>query len=513
MIAIALLFHTSIVSNYIFSFGSDAPIEYFVFKNTKDNMRWDLTFSYRWNLQFGRMYDMLSITILPTFYSNVLNISSECMFKIVYPLLFSLVPLCLYQIWRKYVGNRYAFISAFLFMAYEIFYTEMLGLNRQIIGEFFLALLLFVILDEKMKQSIKTFGFVIFSFGLITSHYGLSLIFMFFISFYVFVLFIAKKSSRNITASMAIIFSVLMFGWYVFTCKSSTFDSILAFGDRVRSELGDFFNPESRGQVVMRGLGLERPPTFLNAISRIFAYATEALIVLGFVGLLAKKVKNNFKREFFFFISEAIVLLILLIVLPGMAETMNMTRFYHVLLFFLAPLCVLGAEFVSKLIIKRKHEVATLVLMVCVLVPYFFFQTHFLFEVTGGNSLSVPLSGYRMDVLQLYALGYIDTYSMHGAQWISKNVDFIGLRLYSDGYSREYVLTIYGAVYPDYIDELSNVTIIKDKGVVYLSTINVIGDVIPFGRFSWNTSELSSVFDDLNIIYTNGGSGIYKHSP
>jgi hypothetical protein len=34
----------------------------------------------------------------------------------------------------------------------------------------------------------------------------------------------------------------------------------------------------------------------------------------------------------------------MVIVLPALANTFNMTRFYHVLLFFLAPLVLLGGE-------------------------------------------------------------------------------------------------------------------------------------------------------------------------
>jgi hypothetical protein len=57
---------------------------------------------------------------------------------------------------------------------------------------------------------------------------------------------------------------------------------------------------------------------------------------------------------------------------------------------------------------------------------------------------------------------------------------------------------------------LSNVTVVENNGFVYLSTLNVIHGTIPYGDISFNTTELSSIFEDLNIIYSNGGNEIYK---
>jgi uncharacterized membrane protein len=77
---------------------------------------------------------------------------------------------------------------------------------------------------------------------------------------------------------------------------------------------------------------------------------------------------------------------------------------------------------------------------------------------------------------------------------------------------RDNVLIMYGMIPRGY--PLSNTTIVTDNDIVYLSTLNVIKGVVTFqGRFSWNISEISSIFDDLNIIYSNGGGEIYKNMP
>jgi hypothetical protein len=74
------------------------------------------------------------------------------------------------------------------------------------------------------------------------------------------------------------------------------------------------------------------------------------------------------------------------------------------------------------------------------------------------------------------------------------------------------VLTTYGLiVFGKY--SLTNVTVVAGSGVVYLSTLNVVYGVVPSGQLSWNTSELSFIFDDLNLVYANGGSEVYRNKP
>jgi uncharacterized membrane protein len=511
LIAVSLLFHSSFVSNYIFPYGSDSSLEFFVFKSTLNKSFWDLNNPLSRDVHFGRFYSMLSITIFPTIYSILLKIDPTWIFKVIYPLIFSFLPLGLYELWRKYIGEKRAYIAAFFFISYETFYTEMIGLNRQMIAELFFVLLLLAILNEKIRGINKMVCFVIFSFGLITSHYGLSLIFLFFIFSTFIYSFLTKKASRNITSAMVILFITLMFSWYIYTNYSAVFESILEFGNYVYNQLGDFFNPSSREPEVLRGLGLESPPTVWHAISRAFAYITEFLIVAGFVGVSLKKTGIRFDKDYFILTVSAMVLLAAIIIVPGLGGTMNSTRFYHILLFFLAPLCVVGAEFLLKLF-KQHSELLISSFLLLVLVPYFLFQTCFIFEVVGCRSYSVPISGYRLDAFTLYGLrGYMDAYSVYGAQWLAKNVNASNSELYADVSTRGHVLTAYGMFYSGYVNQLSNVTIVQYGGIIYLSRLNVIDRLIPSNRFLWNSSELSSIFDDLNLIYANGGSEVRRN--
>lgn len=511
MIAIALIYHTSLISSYILSYGSDAPREYFVFGVTKSSGQWSSTSPFPGDAFYGRYYSMLSITILPTIYSNLLNMD-QMLFKAVIPLIFSLVPLGLYQLWKGYVGKRYAFISAFLFMAGSTFYVEIVSLNREIIAELFFILLFIVMLNNKMKPTIKLICFMFFSFGLVVSHYSIAGIFLFSIAFTLISLIILKRPSQKITIPMVFFFSVLMLSWFIYTAESATFSSFLQFGDNLRRQFGDFFSLSSRGQGVLEGIGLAESPSFLNTISRMFAYITEAFIVVGFIALLTKRKKIKIETEYFLLSSAAMCILLLVLLVPGLANAFNITRFYHMLLFFLAPFFTVGVAFLMKMLFKRKSIFLVSVFMLIIIVPYFLFQTNFVYEVAGSRSWSVPLSGYRMDPVDLYGSnGYIDSCTAYGAQWLSTYINRSSSQLYADEKENNNVLAINGL---GYSMALTNKTVVAESGIVYLGSLNIIGGGITFGgRLSWNSSEIAPIFEDMNVIYANGGSVVLKHSP
>jgi uncharacterized membrane protein len=510
MIALALLFQSSLISKYIVNNGSDILNEYSVFKATQKMGRWNPVLPQAVsNSLYGRYNDMLSITILPTIFTDLLNIDTVWVFKVLAPIIFSLVPLALYQMWQTRVGTKGALISAFFFMSQQTFYTEMLGLVRQMVAEFFFVLLFLVVLKTKMSGLKKMVCFVTFSTALIVSHYALSAIFLFFISLAWVALIVVRRPSSKMTLTAIALFLVLMFTWYIHTSNSATFGSFLDFGANVYNQLNQWANPTSRGTTVMTGLGMETAPSVLNSISRGFAYLTEFLVIVGFVGMVTRRVKGNVDREYLTFTSLAIILLAALIVVPALANTLNMTRFYHILLFFLAPLALLGAGFLVNLVFKRKTEFLTVILLMIILVPYFLFQTNFLYEVTGSDSWSIPLSMYRMQALRLYGhQGYIDESSALGAQWLSEKVEIENTEVYADVWARGSALAYYDVLFEGDVTVLSNTTKVVANGIIYLDRMNLANGTMVTSHYYWNIFEMHFL-NNMSKIYSNGGSEVY----
>jgi uncharacterized membrane protein len=507
-IAVALFYHSSFISNYIFHYGSDGLSELAAFRFTATSQHWGMP-----NLGgfvIERFYSMLSITILPTFYSSVSNIDSTMFFKVMYPLFFALVPLCLYQIWQKYVGMKYAFVATFVIMAQQTFYTEMLGVNRQIVAELFFALLMLVVLNDKIRPSSKVVLFLVFAFSLVVSHYSLAVIFISFAAVIFVYSYVTKQTSR-VSAFIIASFSIIMFSWYIYTSRSTVFESIIVYGNYIREGFGDLFNPTARGGTVLLGLGLGSVPTIWNSIGRAFAYATEILIVIGFIGLLTKKVKSGFDNDYKILIVMAMANLAALIIVPVLANTLNMTRFYHILLFFLAPVCVLGAQFIVNVFSKR-HAALISVLLVAILVPYFLFQTNLIYEVAKSDSYSVPLSGYRMDPSRLYGqFQYINAFNAFGVEWVIKYANIELGQVYADtsgsGISIGVSLLNASRWVP-----LSNVTTVISDGIVYLNTLNVVSGIVYRGDQPFNVTQIYPVLGNLSMIYSNGNCAVLKNT-
>jgi uncharacterized membrane protein len=507
VIALSLLFHSSFISHYIVPFGSDVPVEYAVSKSTLHNGLWSA--NPVGDPYYSRLATMLSITILPTFYSSVLNMDLTLLFKILFPMVLALVPLCLYALWKQTIGKKYAFAAAFLLIAQQTFFTEMLGVGRQIVAELFFALLLLVIFHKEIKPYAKAVLFVMFSFGLVVSHYAISEIFLVFIIAVFTSSIIFKTINKRITFFYVISFAVIMLSWYIFAPGSAVINAIVGDSNYVISEFGSFLNPASRGQTVLLAVGIGSSPTIWNSVGRIFVYATELLIVIGSIALLTKKVRSNFQSDYLKFTVFGLALLVGLILVPGLANTLNITRFYQILLFVLAPLFVLGVDFIATLIGKHK-KVLVSILVVLILVPYFLFQTGFIYEVTKSDSWSISLSKNSMPPYRLYEQsGYIDAGSTFGAEWISKNINGLNSTLYSDMSSQYNVLTCYGVTNRGLITGLTNVTTLNPGGTVYLNSYNVNYETISL----WNLTDLSFQINDLNKIYDNGQSQISQNQP
>ena len=513
IIAISLLFSNSLVSNQLSSFNSDNMHELLVFKNTLNNSYWSSANIYSYDIQNAKPHSMLSVTILPTIYSNFLNIEPEWIFKIIYPFIFSFVPVGLFLLWKKNIGIKYAFISSFIFMAFGTFYYEMIALNRQIVAEVFLTLLLLTIFNQGLNKRNIIACFTIFTFGLVTSHYGTAIILFFFIlSIYIYFLII-QKPCKQINSFIILYFLITMLAWYIYTSNSSVLDAMIMMINYVLGQLGNFADPASRGQIVLRGLGLEMAPSIWNAISRVFAYTTELLIGVGFIGLITKKVKIQFDREYFILIATAIAFLAGLIIVPGLAQTMNMTRYYHILLFFLAPLCILGAETISNYISPKREQLYTSFLIIIILIPYFLFQSGFVYEITGSDNFSLPLSKHRSSEIELYSkFGFTPIMDVYGARWLSNNTVTQRAEIYADVYASSTLLG-YGSPILNKKNALNNVTTISINGVIFLNKLNgkynkILGEKSLGKNDEWNTTTILPL-NNMNKVYSNGGSMIY----
>jgi uncharacterized membrane protein len=547
VIAISLLYHRSLVSMYLW--GWDIHTEYYLSNLVIGSSQWDPTVPNTVNA-------MLSIVMLAPIYSIISNMSLTWVFKIIYPLLFSLVPLGLYRVFQKQTNDKIAFLSSFFFMSFVIFYSEMLALARQQIAELFLVLLILMMIDKNMDKTKRAFLFIVFGISLAVSHYGLSYIYMFcLISAWLLLVsgeypgmqkpmndFYSKfgrkrekpsgnpvplKVDRTIGSTFVLLFVVFTLTWYIYVSSSSAFDAIVHIGDHIASSIfTDFLNPEA-----VQGLDIIVGETVspLHEVTKYLHLLSQFFIFFGVLTLLLKRSEMKFEREYEAFYLVNFAICFVGIAVPYFASSLNTTRLYQITLIFLAPFCVIGGITVFKVLstclshpgplvpkaswMDKRVRSSLKVLSVFFMI-FLLFNSGWVYEVVKDHPGSISLSqrsvkiyGDGKDKNAFYAAYYLDG-DVASVKWISKNRDNKS-NIYADYTRRRLIFTSYGMMSDE--EPLTNTTKVREDSYIYLGYPNVHHGMMygPHKGEYWNTTDISPLLDEKSLIYSNGDAQVY----
>ena len=530
-IALALVIHTSMVTNYIV--GYDINSEFQVFQLTNNTSHWissPRVGSSLYNImssddRISKGYSMLSLTIYPTIYSKISAIDGTLLFKVLYPLILSLIPLALYSFYSSKISKIEAFLAIFLILSNLDFFNIEGFPAKQIVAEFFLVLLLLIILKNGMSPSHRIFLFIIFAGGLAVSHYAISYVLLFFL----LVPWVIYKASRYTTfrlgttrigLDLILLVFVMAFGWYIFTSSSAPFDSLVNFGSYVsKNIITDFFDPSTRTQTVLAGIGATGAASFAHLIGRLFFYLSEFLIVIGVLKTLLKKEFARFGSDYTIFSVLGLAILFFCIVVPNFAKFFRVERFYQISLLFLAPFFVIGTQTISGFFTARflrtHKETFALGLILIAVVPLFFFETGFIYETTKDISYSVSLSMYRMDIRSLYGRT-TDAKEVAAALWLSSQKSPVQDIVYGDYVATLTILTSYGMMSGVNLRYLPNSTsFLNDGNYVFLRRVNTeegIVDQLSYEPF--NVTYIQTALESESLVYSNGEAVVFKiYSP
>jgi len=527
--SVALLFHTSLISKYIGE--ADAPLEYYFSVLAITNNSWNHTLPNNINA-------MLSIVMLIPIFSIISHIDPTWYIKVAYPLLFSLAPLGLYLVIKKQTTSKIALLSSIFFMFLPPFFGFMAVNTRQGIAELFLVLLMLLMVNERIPNSKRALLLIIFMFSIVTSHYGLSYIFMslLIISSLVFLSnkFIKTPNSVNIVKpTIVTIYVVFALSWYMYATNSSIFDIIVRFGNHVATTIfTEFLRPQSSSALYISTIEL---PLSLS-ILRLLIFICVFLIAVGVVDMLSnlKKGRTTFLPEWSLF-SVVSFGFLLTSILPQFSKIWGIERIFHVSSTFLSTFCVAGSIKFIKLMSKpfkalnlqrgEKHlKIVSL-----------FFCLFFLFS---SNFVSVAImKDYPSP--HLISLGNIEEYvkdnkvnmwkahvyrchiteqNVLGARWLSTNK--AEAKVWADWGSCWIYLSAYGMMGPHaetgwpyaVTHILTNKTKIDEGAYIYLRYFNTRESIMLSSAHSEDWYPITAISDYLNKsnkIYANGGSEIY----
>jgi len=506
LIALSLLWHGSFVGNYIS--GWDVNSEYHVFEMTETEGYWNRTLFYFDN-RITKGNAMLSVTILPTVYSKITGLDGTWILKILYPFILSFEVLAIYYLYCKQFKAKVSFLSVFFVIFSLTFFAPDCFVYKQMASELFFVLLLLLFFEKEKSSLEKNSLFVIFSFALIVSHYSISYIFLFVISL-AWLYFLLTGKSHEFTLNKILIFSTIAFSWYIFASNTASFDAILGVGNHIMSSfVTDFFSFSSRSTTVLRGIGATEAISMEHQIGRIFFYILEGLVLLGFMRVILKKKSVTLDREYVFLCFVFMVILGANVVIPNLAETFRMERFYHISMLVVAPLGIIGADTFSRLFFRRKDNDLALSLALIILVINFLFETGFIYEVSGDYSYYLPLGLHKTKSLERLVITQREVF---GAEWLSTKINILGPKVYADFISTSNLLTSYGMQTMDNLYLLSNITKpLGDNTFIFLRQENVVNGTFMMNTgLSWNISDATNFFENYTKVYSNGAAQIFR---
>ncbi len=282
-IALGLLFHTTLISNWIW--GADSSTEYFFAKIVLQNHIWNPSYA-------SNVNSMLSIVMLAPIYSVISSMNLEWGFKIVYPVLFSLVPLALFRVYKDISEDKIAFLACFFFISINAFFTTLVATNRQEIAEIFLVLLIMLMVTERIKGYSKTVLLIIFGSSLIVSHYGLAyIIILLFILALILKIFnrfspvkfqeLKTKDYMVLNNVYPLFLTVATLAWFLYISSSSSLTSVVIILQTILNSITDVLNPSTSQGVLL----ITKTMAIFLSLERYLFIISILFIAIGILGL------------------------------------------------------------------------------------------------------------------------------------------------------------------------------------------------------------------------------------
>lgn len=471
-IGLGLTYQVSLQTNYLV--GTDIHYEYYFARQTYDNGSWDSTIGHSYNAA-------TSISVFIPMMARLLHIPLEWAFKVIPPLFLAGVPVVVYHIFKREFDTKMAFLSVFFFISVPTMFLELSGLAKQAIGELFLISCLALIVYSNLKGW-QRYG-AIGGLAVLTTlaHYSMGGTLFFFLLGAIILFPIGKyifRRTPNVSmkylALTFVVFTVVSGLFYGWVAKGAPLQDILTSAGITSGviknnkpvEMSQLSSSTRTAEPVAGTSGYAHwvypEPAVavalgadfggvdnLSRVFRIFQYVTQILVVIGGIMLLIRYKRQSLGYMVFLALSGA--MLSLVIFYPGFSPLFNASRFYNLILLFMAPAMIVGGKLVF-----RNYKLLTIV----VLIPYFLFTSGAIFEVVKIQSvyrITIPyshsLSAVRLDTTALFTDNDIVA-----RDWVKANGKF---PVYGDMWGSTAMFEVQSNL------DLSGVNVMLEKGLVY----------------------------------------------
>jgi uncharacterized membrane protein len=544
--------------------GWDINLEYLVFTLTNITKHWYVnTLNNAYNL-------CVSITILPTIFTSFLNINNEYIYKLIFPILFSVSPLIIYLFTKKLLSKSYAFLSSFFFMIQIFFIEQMPALARQEVALIFFSLVFMLIFDQVINKVAKNVLLVIFGLSIVLSHYSttyiwIAIMIIYYLLSYIFKKITFKNLKQYFTLKYILVIIIFTFVWESqlvaatsdFTnfvkgaiasiSKGLSSDMInggvnrLVFGNLNINNINNVTKNYKDMTKIYQNMDLslytkekyrdylpkpvsskESTALFKGKISSIMLSILKVnklllVDILPFVGIVYLTIKyfsnvNENKNNSSWVANNINYLLITISTLPLMLLIIILPIIkisYNMPRLYIQSLIILAPLTIlggAFLLSIIKLNKLVNITLISLLVLFFLYSSGVFYQIAGGPSF-LHLNNFG----ELYDLYYITGSEIKSAEWLAKNIKENNSTIYADE-AAGLRLTSFAQTISYTYDILPST--IDISSYVYLNRTNVQMNKV-YKRYDSDnflefTAPIKFLNENKNLLYNNGDSEVFK---
>ena len=320
----------------------------------------------------------LVIGCLVPLLSKILFMDVIWVYKIVLPMIYATTPVILYSLFKRQIDSKMAFYAALFFIIMPVYFLEIPTIGKSMVAEPLFALFIYV-MTINWNKWLKLGVMLTLLLLIIWAHYTIGILALCFLLGIIVILALSKLFKnwkiwyqRTIPIWMLCIIFIsglslgicyysnvvngqLMSNLGVITNNYVEISQNIAEGNFTVSKYegpaaanDTYLNHQ--GIFVKAAIGMDFFETSIwGRIFRVFQFITQALIIIGCCFMLRRCEGFYFTAEYLAGVGAAVFLLLFCIFMPYFNSTINMTRFYHTSLFFIAPALVIGVEAIARL--------------------------------------------------------------------------------------------------------------------------------------------------------------------
>ncbi len=555
LMGLSLLLMYSLRSWYFM--GSDVISEYHFFDLVTKNNLWDIN-------SYAHSYNTcLSVNVLPTILNLSIGVEQLVLFKLFIQLIFSVILIVLYLLFKKFSTPLFSFLAVFFFMSQIGYMIDMPSHIRQEISFLFMGLIFLVLFNKNFSRGIKNLIIILFGFTLIVSHYSTGyLTIILFLTIIVIISLVSTifkinkvyvEGLKKITPFLVLLFLIFGFLWY--SQITSVVDGLVDFVHRSIDNFKNLFNEdmytegdsfldqfrlkpiqEDRNLILQKEISNARnttnpidiytsdksqkystrfipskiiPSNFSTTLTSFFYSFLSIIKKLGYIfifigliySLIISKTNNNSEKFLISLIGIVFFFFVVLITLVPLGSIYyGSLRLYQQGLILFSIFMVLGVDFIFKKI-KENYRFIIIFLF---LIIYFLSFTGFFNQIVGGNFAFSNLNNFGHS----YDTEYLSNTEVSSVSWLShENTNkgsYASFIYKSPFYSFGNLHYIGWNIFPQ---------VLKKDSYVYSGNSEVfegVGFIYSRGGslgFNFPTEFLN---DNKNKIYNNGGSEIFK---